>query len=746
MKNTAVKWLLAFFFVSATLLIHSCTRKEEKIFFQVSSSTVTVYGYVKDFEGNPVPDAEITILPTGDTIKSDKDGIYRFSLGLGDLPQDAVIYFKVSKTGFVPALSSVSFAEILEGTNNDVAVQKRVKRQDVILYPPAQLTIEVVDQNNKPVSGSKVLVFPSPSIANYLGVSQAEYIASMTSQSSPVSITDKVPAIDFVGLVAFPPEGKEDVYSVSFAGVDVSKGKANGKIVLKLQPLEIIYSSVDTGQFISPNSNITLVFSKEVTGFQGSLTCYTPIEFRIEFKAEITGAVVSIDPFGVLLGNCRLEVRGAFGKDGETLSSSPVIYNFLAYDPNAPRGLACPIPEVNLASYGSNSTEYAFDSPNKLLIFQRSIFSFDGFNLTFPPNLNLSWSPTVIAGIKDYKIKVISESDKQKGVQVWQDISVIWHISVTPQINLNTKKWEVSIPIPSSINLENGEKFYIAVIPVNINDEEICNPENINNPFTVADNIGPEITGVSGFNDYSTRQVTVAITFQENIAGGTIEITSRTFKLEKLHETISGSTAQLSLYIEPITFMIPNITPENSDGDNKLVFDYPVTLWVNELVNIYNSDRSSVFNKRVTGIEKFSDGNTIVVWFDSGIGSSVTNGAVEPLVANTLQSPSGNFYVSGGQIKANTTTGLTVGDKIQYLDINYLDINGSTNLTIKRVDNTGTIEVEETLPTLKCNSSVQCRFRSLNPDIKIKANVYDTSGNRARLWADESNHNGTIKW
>jgi len=745
MKNTAVKWLLAFFFVQATLLIHSCTRKEEKIFFQVSSSTVTVYGYVKDFEGNPVPDAEITILPTGDTIKSDKDGIYRFSLGLGDLPQDAVIYFKVSKTGFVPALSSVSFAEILEGTNNDVAVQKRVKRQDVILYPPAQLTIEVVDQNNKPVSGSKVLVFPSPSIANYLGVSQAEYIASMTSQSSPVSITDKVPAIDFVGLVAFPPEGKEDVYSVSFAGVDVSKGKANGKIVLKLQPLEIIYSSVDTGQFISPNSNITLVFSKEVTGFQGFLTCSTP-STPIEFEAEINGAVVSIDPFGVLLGNCRLEVRGAFGKDGETLSSSPVIYYFLAYDPNAPRGLACPIPEVNLASYGSNSTEYAFDSPNNLLIFQSSI-TFNRFNLTpFPLDLfplNLSWSPTVIAGIKDYKIKVISESNKQKGVGVWQDISV------TPQLNLNTKKWEVSIPI--SINLENGEKLYIAVIPVNINDEEICNPENINNPFTVADNIGPEIIGVSGFtNNYSTRQDTVTITFQENITGGTIEITSRTFKVEKLHETISGSTAQLSLYIEPITFMIPNITPENSDGDNKLVFDYPVTLWVNEQVNILNSSGAPVFSGQVTGVQKFSDGNTIVVWFDSGIGSSVTNFAVYPASATLLQSPSGNFYVSGGQIKVSTTavtavTGLTVGDEIQYLDI-----NGSTyTLTIKRVDKTGTIEVkeEEKLPTLKCNSSsVQCQFRSLNPDIKIKADVYDTSGNRARPWADESNHDGSIKW
>jgi len=220
------------------------------------------------------------------------------------------------KSGFVPSRASISFAELLIGTNTDIAVQKRVKRQDVVLFPPAEIEVEVVDKDNKPVAGSRVLVLPSPQIALYLGVSLNESVASITSQTSPVKITSGIPAIDFVQLLAFPPQGSEEDYDISTAQVNVSQIKTKGKVVLQLKPLEIVYSSVAVGQFISPDENIKLIFSKEITGINAQLICNGS---PVNLTANITGAEVEIDPAGRILGDCELTVNNAFGEKGKLL-------------------------------------------------------------------------------------------------------------------------------------------------------------------------------------------------------------------------------------------------------------------------------------------------------------------------------------------------------------------------------------------------------------------------------------------
>lgn len=748
-KKTAFLVLAALF-----ITFFSGCRREEKIFFEVSEDTVTVYGYVKDYTGNPIEEAEITILPTGDKIKSEKDGLYRFSIGLGELPADAVITYVVEKSGFVPSRASISFSELLIGTNTDIAVQKRVKRQDVVLFPPAEIEVEVVDKDNKPVAGSRVLVLPSPQIALYLGVSLNESVASITSQTSPVKITSGIPAIDFVQLLAFPPQGSEEDYDISTAQVNVSQIKTKGKVVLQLKPLEIVYSSVAVGQFISPDENIKLIFSKEITGINAQLICNGS---PVNLTANITGAEVEIDPAGRILGNCLLTVNNAFGEKGETLIG-PYFYNFIAYDPNAPRGLACPdITPYLPGSVTAVSFESAVFPPTflQVIYYSPAPDRFDGFIITSTSQTILIWDPPAVRGIKEFKVKYLKESEKLKGSGIWQEPTAGVVIQYIPHLN----KWVANLnftSLPFDISL--GEKYYIAVVPVNLNDEEVCNPENIPTPFTIQDNTPPNITNCQitiGPTNYTPGNRTIQVQFSErSTSAKSITITSRNFEVIKIKEDFNPlafpPSLQLQVYLEPLSAKIP-ADPENANGDNKLLLlnDEAKKLWVGESVDVRRVD-GTTFSRIVTAI--IGGLANSIVWFGAAIPGDAQNGAVVPQTANSLQSPNNrNLYVldaAGKRLEVSDATGLTIGDRIQVADP---FSNTRKILTIKSVNHfppdPPEITVEEDISDLKCTSSSKtCRFRSFNPDVSIKVEAYDTSGNLISSIADQCSVIGGIIW
>jgi len=736
------------FLAGFILVFTSCKREEKKIFFQVSKDTVSVYGYIKDYAGNPIADAEITILPTGDKIKSEKDGLYRFSVGLGELPQDAVITYEVQKEGFVKSRISVSFAEILVGTNNDVAVQKRVKRQDVVLFPPAEIEVEVVDKDNKPVAGSRVLAFPSPQIALYLGVSLNEAVASVTSQTTPVKITSVIPAIDFINLVAFPPQGAEEDYDVSAAFVDVSQIKAKGKVVLTLKPLEIIYSSVAVGQYISPDDKIKLIFSKEITGIDATLICGPN---NININAKISGAEVEIDPAGRILGNCNLIVNNAFGKKGETLSGI-FFFSFIAYDPTAPRGLACP--KINPYLQGS-VTDVTFDfdviaNRTRAVYYSPNPESFDGFQTTTNNLVNLIWDPPVVSGIKDYKIKYLKLSDKLKGSGIWQELPPPPAVRI--QFIPTANKWGalLNLNLIPQFNTSFGEKYYLAVVPVNLNDEEICNPETIENPFTIQDNTSPKITWcqiIVGATDYGADERTVLIQFSEMITFATATISSRNFDAIKISEVFDPLSNPFILttkvYLEALSANVPS-DAENSNGDEKLLLpnDEAKKLWADELVIVIRSDGTPAFFGRVTAI--IGGLANSIVWFSGTIPGDVGNGVIVPDPANLFQAPNNRTLqvedAAGKRLKILPpfdSTGLTIDDKIQVVD-KYS--NTRKILTITSIDwNNDIITVAEDISDLKCLSTTgkQCIFRSLNPDVWVRVQAFDSSGNLIDFLADQ---------
>ena len=745
-KKTAFLVLAALF-----ITFFSGCRREEKIFFEVSEDTVTVYGYVKDYTGNPIEDAEITILPTGDKIKSEKDGLYRFSIGLGELPADAVITYVVEKSGFVPSRASISFSELLIGTNTDIAVQKRVKRQDVVLFPPAEIEVEVVDKDNKPVAGSRVLVLPSPQIALYLGVSLNESVASITSQTSPVKITSGIPAIDFVQLLAFPPQGSEEDYDISTAQVNVSQIKTKGKVVLQLKPLEIVYSSVAVGQFISPDENIKLIFSKEITGINAQLICNGS---PVNLTANITGAEVEIDPAGRILGNCLLTVNNAFGEKGETLTG-PYFYNFIAYDPNAPRGLACP----DITPYLPGSvTAVSFEPPLffpppflQVIYYSPAPDRFDGFIIGTDTQTILIWDPPAVRGIKEFKVKYLKESEKLKGSGIWQEPTAGVVIQYIPHLN----KWVANLNFTSlPFDISFGEKYYIAVVPVNLNDEEVCNPENIPTPFTIQDNTPPRITNcLITTPNYSAGTRTIQVQFSERLTSAkSITITSRNFEVIKISEVFDPlaflPSLQLQVYLEPLSARIPDRTA-NSDLDEELVLleADAKKLWVGENVDIKDASGIIIFTGGITAILE-KGGGEVSVWFNVGV-PNVINGAVVPQTGNLLQSPNNrNLYVldaAGKRLEVSDATGLTIGDRIQVADP---FSNTRKILTIKSVNSaTSEITVEEDISDLKCNSNNKlCLFRSFNPDVSIKVEAYDTSGNLISSLADQCSVDGGIIW
>jgi hypothetical protein len=735
---------LAGFILAST----SCTKKEEKLFFEVSKDTVSVYGYVKDYAGNPIEDAEITILPTGDKIKSEKDGLYRFSVGLGELPADALITYSVQKSGFVTRTASISFAEILaSGTNKDVAVQKRLKRQDVVLYPPAEIEVQVIDnKDNKPVAGSRVLVFPSPQIVLYLGVSQSEALASVTSQTSPVKITGIVPAImgEKVYLVAFPPQGAEEDYDRSAtAVVDVGQIKTKAVLVLVPKPLTIIYSSVEVSQFIPPDANIKLIFSKEITGIDVSLWC-GPVTVATSIK--VSGAEVEIDPDERIFGKCTLQVNNAFGKKGETLASSPK-YVFTAYDPIAPRGLACPIITPYLAG---SVTGVTFDNTvngTRATYYFTEPETFDGFTRVYDTQLTFIWDhPVVAEGIKDFKIRYFKGSDEVKGIGTWQPLPAL---AVTLQFVPIENKWRATLNLnaPPLNDISYGEKYYIAVIPVNLNDEEICKPEKAEPQFIIQDNTSPRITQcqiTTGATNYGADERTVQIQFSENVTFATATISSRIFEVvEIVRQTFNPpSTAHsFQVYLDkPKKANVP-VDAENSNGDAKLILlnDEAKKLWVGESVRVKRSDGSTAFTGTVTAIIGGLANST--VWFSGIIPGDVGNGTVEPQSTNTLQAPNNRTLqvedAAGKRLRASSTFGLTIDDEIQVVDPYS---NTRKILTIKSVGiPPNTITVAEDISDLKCVSTTQkwCTFRSLNPDVWVQVQAFDSSGNPIDFLADQ---------
>jgi len=741
---------LAGFILAST----SCTKKEEKLFFQVSKDTVSVYGYVKDYAGNPIEDAEITILPTGDKIKSEKDGLYRFSVGLGELPADALITYSVQKSGFVTRTASISFAEILtSGTNRDVAVQKRLKRQDVVLYPPAEIEVQVIDnKDNKPVAGSRVLVFPSPEIALYLGASQNEAVASVTSQTTPVKITGIVPAIigvpampgGKVTLVAFPPQGAEEDYDRSATDVDVSQIKVKAVLVLAPKPLKIIYSSVEVSQFIPPDANIKLIFSKEITGIDVSLWC-GPVTVATSIK--VSGAEVEIDPAERIFGKCTLQVNNAFGKKGETLASSPK-YVFTAYDPIAPRGLACPIVTPYLSGSVTGVTFDNIVNETRATYYFTEPATFDGFTRVYATQLTLIWDhPVVAEGIKDFKIKYFKGSDEVKGIGTWQPLPAL---AVTLQFVPIENKWRatLNLNVPPLNDISYGEKYYIAVIPVNLNDEEICKPEKAEPQFIIQDNTSPRITQcqitTTGATDYTAGERTVQIQFSEKVTFATIAtISSRIFEVvEIVRQTFNPPSTSHSFQVyldKPKKANVP-VDAENSNGDEKLLLpnDEAKKLWVGESVRVRRVD-GATFNRQVTAI--IGGVANSIVWFSAAIPGDVGNGAIEPQSGNPLQAPNNRTLqvedAGGKRISVSDSTGLTIEDKIQVVD----PYNNTRKiLTITSVGiPPNTITVSEDISDLKCVATTgkQCKFRSLSPDVWVKVQAFDSSGNLIDSLADQ---------
>ncbi len=734
----------------AIMLLNSC-RREEKIFFSVSRDTVTVFGWVKDLDGKPIPKAKVSIYPTQDSAETDETGLYRVSIGLGQLPADAIINIKVEKEGFVSSMGSISFADVLTapGCTDCDLVQRRIKRLDFAMAKPAKLSILVLDSNEKPIVGAKIKIVPSPEVAQYLGVSPSDFILSVTSQSSPVEITDGIPAIPAdVSIVVFPPEGKENDYSVSVKVADLTEGVYDVKIIMEAEPLRVIYTSVDSGQFINPDSDIKVIFSKEVTGIIASLSCNAG---PYQLNAKIDKETVTLIPAGRVLGNCILDIQQAFGNNNEVLEGS-VFRSFIAFDPSAPRGLACPTPQVNLTQYSGRTTAVSFEAPNSVISYEIDL-NFNGFSIFSSPDLHITWVPPVVRGIQTYKIYKLEYEDSLLGNARWEEV-----FGVTPNFRITQGRWEATVNVVGE-NISYGNAVSYVVVPFSINGEELCSPENAV-PLTFKDNTGPRITGVGGapggypdINNGSVHNVTIS--FSEGITSGSISITSRSFSIEKIGEAIQANQIFARIFVRPLSPAIPDGT-ENTDGDRKLrlKIDEATKLWVGEQVRVYNSTGTAqtspltITNIAITGTED------ALIWFDGNVTDTANNvsnfvgGRIVPIAGNPLQATQASLYPQQNSLVgavANAFRGLTVKDRIQILDI-----DGKVRVVeVQEVDdNTNTLKISGSVADLglKCNIDNPCQFRTLNPDIVFKGDVFDTSGNGIVGWADQTSHNGSIIW
>ncbi|MFZ8804369.1 MAG: hypothetical protein ACO2PO_15485, partial [Candidatus Calescibacterium sp.] len=378
--------------------------------------------------------------------------------------------------------------------------------------------------------------------------------------------------------------------------------------------------------------------------------------------------------------------------------------------------------------------------------------TFNGF-LTAPSNqITLIWDPPVVSGIKNYKIKYLKLSDKLKGSGIWQELPP--PPAVQTQFIPTANKWGalLNLALIPQFNTSFGEKYYLAVVPVNLNDEEICNPETIENPFTIQDNTSPKITQcqiIVGATDYGAGERTVRIQFSEMITFATATISSRNFDAVKISEVFDPLANPFILtfrvYLEALSAKVPSDAEsdaENSNGDEKLLLpnDEAKKLWVGEFVRVRRVD-GETFNRQVTAI--IGGLANSIVWFSGPISGDVGNGAVEPHppAANLLQAPNNRTLqvedAAGKRFQASSTAGLTIGDQIQVVDPYS---NTRKILTITSIDwNNDIITVAEDISDLKCLSTTgkQCVFRSLNPDVWVKVQAFDSSGNPIDSLADQ---------
>ncbi|MCS7214215.1 MAG: hypothetical protein NZ927_08390, partial [Candidatus Calescibacterium sp.] len=245
----------------------------------------------------------------------------------------------------------------------------------------------------------------------------------------------------------------------------------------------------------------------------------------------------------------------------------------------------------------------------------------------------------------------------------------------------------------------------------------------------------------------------LTIDFSEQITFSDISITSRNFEITELSESIDVNKVKLSVYVKPISVTIPN-DPENQDGDKLLILTRSDAqkLWAGEQVFVYNAQGTgiNINPTEVTAIVEI-DQNTAQVWFSDDIAgtppiSNFVGGYIVPDSDNDLQAPSGQFQKNTAGELVLPATGLTVGDKIRVMTFS----KQIKDLTVKSVDLINNkITVVEPLTEIDCNVGTQkrCKFRSLNPDIKIDAtNVIDTSGNKTRFYSTKTNHDGSFIW
>jgi hypothetical protein len=445
-------------------------------------------------------------------------------------------------------------------------------------------------------------------------------------------------------------------------------------------------------------------------------------------------------------------VNNAFGKKGETLASSPK-YVFTAYDPIAPRGLACPIITPYLAGSVTGVTFDNTANGTRATYYFTEPATFDGFTRVYDTQLTLIWDhPVVAEGIKDFKIRYFKGSDEVKGIGTWQTLAV------TPQFRPIENKWRATLNLnaPPLNDISYGEKYYIAVIPVNLNDEEICKPEKAEPQFIIQDNTSPRILSCNiSPTDYSSGPRDIQIQFSEDVTFATATITSRIFEVvEIVRQTFNppSNSHSLQVYLDKLPSAKIAGFSDNADGDRKLVLGDKEAkkLWVGERVKVYDASGTQQVPQFDTYVTAIVPEETIPgaynVWFSNSITRGVPpllfdvrNGSIVPATSNTLQAPNNRTLqvvdAAGKRLSVSDSTGLTIDDEIQVVDPYS---NTRKKLTITSVVG-NIITVAEDVSDLKCVSTTQkqCIFRSLRPDVWVKVQAFDSSGNPIDFLADQ---------
>ena len=323
---------------------------------------------------------------------------------------------------------------------------------------------------------------------------------------------------------------------------------------------------------------------------------------------------------------------------------------------------------------------------------------------------------------------------------------------------ISTGRWYANIPV-GAFDLSYGGGISIAVVPVNINGEEVCSLDNAP-VISVEDNLGPSISAIANFRrtDYRERvEDNVTITLSENITSASVEIMSRVFEVEKLSENIQGNNqVAFSFYLNPISVQIPT-DPENSDADRALLIskEDAARIWVGETVSIRNKEGRQINNASVTSV--ITVGNNVQVWFDTSVTIAGTDpqlfigGFIVPDSGNNLQVyRQNNVQVRGNLIVNVGLQGIAVGDTLQILDADG-DVITATVVSAGDLDGDifiNDIQVNTDLSGLRCQegTAFQCSVRTLTPDLWFKVSAWDTSGNMIRSDMDTVSSDGNVIW